>query len=302
MSEPLEFTGERFTPECVREIWYEHWHRYAWVLPLAGGKRVLDAACGEGYGAALLAGVAASVCAVDLSAEAVAHAGARYAHVPRLTFRQGDATDLALPPQSFDLITCFETLEHVHEQARMLEGFSRLLAPGGVLVVSSPDKATYSDRTGFHNEHHVRELYREELLALLAPHFGAVRLLGQKLAFQSVIWPLNLPAEGCRAQTLEAGDAAPRDGFGYDPLYFIAVCARHEADLPEALCKPLSLFGDRAESVYTHYNHEVRKNMRAGTLLADLQQQLENARAGSGAAAAPRWVDWLRRQWRRLRR
>ena len=58
---PLEFTGERFTPECVREIWYEHWHRYALVQPWAQGRRVLDAACGEGYGSAILAQTAASV-------------------------------------------------------------------------------------------------------------------------------------------------------------------------------------------------------------------------------------------------
>ena len=57
----LDFTGERFTPECVREIWYEHWHRYALVRAWAGGRRVLDAACGEGYGSALLAQVADSV-------------------------------------------------------------------------------------------------------------------------------------------------------------------------------------------------------------------------------------------------
>ena len=59
---PLEFTGERFTPECVREIWYEHWHRYAFALPLARGRRVLDAACGEGYGSALLARDAPPAC------------------------------------------------------------------------------------------------------------------------------------------------------------------------------------------------------------------------------------------------
>ena len=63
----LEFTGERFTPECVREIWYEHWHRYAFAMPLCHGKRVLDAACGEGYGSDLLAGVAAEVVGVDIS-------------------------------------------------------------------------------------------------------------------------------------------------------------------------------------------------------------------------------------------
>ncbi|HET9189593.1 MAG TPA: SAM-dependent methyltransferase, partial [Rudaea sp.] len=70
----LEFTGERFTPECVREIRYEHWARYAFALELARGKRVLDAACGEGYGSAMLAGAAASVLGVDIAADAIAHA------------------------------------------------------------------------------------------------------------------------------------------------------------------------------------------------------------------------------------
>ena len=65
-SEPsvLPFTGERFTPECVREIWYEHWHRYVFARRIAAGRRVLDAACGEGYGSALLADVAAQVVGV----------------------------------------------------------------------------------------------------------------------------------------------------------------------------------------------------------------------------------------------
>ena len=67
MSNPLEFSGERFTPECVREIWYEHIHRYAFAGELVRNKRVLDAACGEGYGAAHLARTARSVSAVDIS-------------------------------------------------------------------------------------------------------------------------------------------------------------------------------------------------------------------------------------------
>ena len=74
----LDFTGERFTPECVREIWYEHWHRYVFARQLAKGKRVLDAACGEGYGSALLADVAASVVGADISDQAIAHARSRY--------------------------------------------------------------------------------------------------------------------------------------------------------------------------------------------------------------------------------
>ena len=82
MTEALEFTGERFTPECVREIRYEHIHRYAFAQAFVQGRRVLDAACGEGYGSALLAGCADSVVGVDISEEAVGHARQPVAVVP----------------------------------------------------------------------------------------------------------------------------------------------------------------------------------------------------------------------------
>ena len=75
-SDALAFTGERFTPECVREIWYEHWHRYAFAQRFAAGKRVLDAACGEGYGTAMLAGTAAQAVGIDIDAASIAHARA----------------------------------------------------------------------------------------------------------------------------------------------------------------------------------------------------------------------------------
>src|SRR5689334_11915356 len=90
----LPFTGERFTPECVREIWYEHWHRYAFARRLVQGKRVLDCACGEGYGSALLADGAAEVVGVDIDAAAIAHAEERYGARANLRYEKGDATAL----------------------------------------------------------------------------------------------------------------------------------------------------------------------------------------------------------------
>ena len=93
MTDKLEFTGERFTPECVREIRYEHLHRYAFARELVAGKRVLDAACGEGYGAALLAGSAVAVTAVDRSAQAIGHARSRYG-ASNLDFREADCLEL----------------------------------------------------------------------------------------------------------------------------------------------------------------------------------------------------------------
>jgi SAM-dependent methyltransferase len=267
---PLDFTGERFTPECVREIWYEHWHRYVFAREFARGKRVLDAACGEGYGSALLAGVAHSVLGVDIAEAAIAHAQARYGTHANLRFERGDCTQLDVPAAAFDLVVSFETLEHVQAQAQLLVGFARALAPGGMLIVSSPDKHTYSDVSGFRNEYHVRELYRDELLALLRPHFPQVRLYGQKLLFQSAIWQLDAALQSVSAATAgAAGQVQP--GLAYAPLYFIAVCSREPlpASLPD-----VAVFGDREESVYRHYNGEVRKNMAAGGRIAELEAQI----------------------------
>jgi len=275
----LEFTGERFTPECVREIAHEHWHRYAFARPLAPGRRVLDAACGEGYGSALLAASADSVLGVDIAESAVAHARQRYGQHANLRFEQGDCTALSCGDAQFDLIVSFETLEHVAAQQELIAGFARALAPGGLLIVSSPDKRTYSEKSGFRNEFHVRELYREELLELLRPHFPFVRLYGQKLLFQSAIWTLDGSAGAAQVATSRQGE--PQPGFDYEPLYFIAVCGREPlpAELPR-----LALFGDAEESVYAHYNHEIRKNMGAGQRIAELEAELAALREKAPAA------------------
>jgi SAM-dependent methyltransferase len=306
VTDALPFTGERFTPECQREIWYEHWHRYAFALPLARGRRVLDAACGEGYGSALLSTVAASVLGVDIADAALAHARSRYATHANLRFERGDATALdALPAATFDLIVSMETLEHVAAHESMIDGFARLLAPGGLLLLSSPDKRSYSDVRGFRNEHHVRELYRDELLALLRPRFPALRLYGQKLLFQSAIWSLDA-APSIAAPLTAGADGQPHAGLAYDPLYFIALCARDAADLPADGAALLSLFGDAGESVYRHYEHEIRHNIAAGAVLADLERRLQDAEARAAAAearaAAPQpaqserpWARWLPR-------
>jgi SAM-dependent methyltransferase len=296
----MDFTGERFTPELVREIWYEHWHRYVFAMTLAKGKRVLDAACGEGYGSSLLASVASSVVGVDIAETAIAHARTRYGDRTNLRFERGDCTALELPAASFDLIVSFETLEHVEAQANLLAGFARVLSDDGMLLISSPDKRTYSDLRGFHNEFHVRELYRDELLALLAPHFAHVRLYGQKLLFQSAIWRLGETPRSVDAATSAQAEPQSQPGLVYEPLYFIAVCSRRAIldGLPD-----LALFGDREESVYSHYNGEVRKNMAAGKRLADLEAEVAQLRrrSESGTGKGPDPGSWWRRMLSKLR-
>jgi SAM-dependent methyltransferase len=291
----LPFTGERFTPECVREIWYEHWHRYAFARRLVQGKRVLDCACGEGYGSALLSDGAAEVVGVDIDDASVAHARERYGKRDNLSYARADATALDFPDASFDVVVCFETLEHVEKQAELIAGFARVLTDEGLLIVSSPDKHQYSEVAGFRNEFHVRELYRDELLDLLKPRFPVLRLYGQKLVFSSAIVALDAQPGAVEAWTAdrEARSIAPR--LEVAPMYFIALCAKRA--LPERSAA-LSLFGDREESVYTHYDNEVRRNIAAGHRIAELEAELERLRAACSSpteTTAPRKRAWWRR-------
>ena len=292
MSDPLEFTGERFTPEGVREIRYEHVHRYVFARELVKGLRVLDAACGEGYGSALLAGSAAEVTGVDLSSEAVNHAAERY-QAPGLEFIESDCLSLPFDDGRFDCVVSFETLEHLEDHDGLLREFRRVLSPTGFLLISTPDKAVYTDKMGNENEFHVAELYRNEFEALLGRHFPANRMWGQKLLFQSSIWSLQGQTGTMFHRESEDGvsaSAAPE----HEAVYLLALCAASEECLPEAP-GGLSLFDDIAESVYEHYYHEIRKNITAGGLLQKRDQQIEalKARLEEARAADRPW-------WRRL--
>lgn len=274
---PLPFTGERFTPECVREIAYEHWHRYAFARALVAGKRVLDAACGEGYGAALLARQAASVLGIDADAAAVAHARARYGH-PALRFEVADVTRLDhLPTDSIDVVVCFETLEHVEDHDALMSGFVRVLSERGVLVISTPDKAATTDATGVVNPHHVRELYREEFEALLDRYFPRRRSYGQRLAFHSQLWALDGGSGATQLVTQHGNDFL--GGVREAPSYHVAVCAKR-GDVLGGL-PAMSLFADAAQSVYADYRDEVQRNRNAAAHIAHLEAELARLRAAS---------------------
>src|SRR5579884_1636989 len=140
----MDFTGERYVPAIEGQIKYEHLHRYALCLELVAGKTVLDIASGEGYGAALLASVATSVTGVDVDAATVEHAKHSY-YKPNLTFLAGTCERIPLPDSSFDIVTSFETIEHHDKHDEMLDEIKRVLKPGGALIISSPNRLTYSD-------------------------------------------------------------------------------------------------------------------------------------------------------------
>lgn len=122
----MEFTGERFVPQCQGEIAAEHYHRYFFASGFVAGKRVLDIASGEGYGTHILAQSAAHVTGVDISPEAVANATQKYAG-DRIAFLQGSAATIPLPDAAVDVVVSFETLEHLSEQEDMLSEIRRVL-------------------------------------------------------------------------------------------------------------------------------------------------------------------------------
>ncbi|MCA9773330.1 MAG: methyltransferase domain-containing protein [Myxococcales bacterium] len=228
----MEFTGERYVPAAGwASIAYEHLSRYLMALPHARGKSALDVGCGEGYGTRLLASHADDATGIDVSPEAVRHARARYgAEASNLRYLVGSASLLPFPDRTFDLVTCFEMLEHIEEHDALLGEIRRVLRPGGLLLISTPNKHAYSDVPNYRNEYHVRELYFEEFRALVAKHFLGVAYFSQKNVTGSLIAPVDekraRPFEVRRIHRVnEHNEFAPADLGDCDHLYYIAACS-----------------------------------------------------------------------------
>ena len=127
--------------------------------------------------------------------------------------------------------------------------------------------------------------HRDQFEALLASRFAAFRLFGQKLLFQSVLWDVTTPARRDAWQAAVLGsDGTLAEAPSYLPMYYIAVCSPSQQRL--AGLPSLALFGDAAESVYTHYNDEVRRHIAAGHRLAQLEAELDAERAARAALEA----------------
>jgi ubiquinone/menaquinone biosynthesis C-methylase UbiE len=252
----LEWTGERFLP-WIREssIAYEHLHRYAYAATLVQNKRVLDLACGEGYGSKMLAAVASSVVGIDIDENVIRHACAKYGST-NLQFLSGSITAVPIrDDHSFDFITCFEAIEHIENQDGCLAEVQRLLKPDGVLIISTPNKAIYRDEAAGENRFHVKEFYFEEFRQFLSQHFRNLQFFGQRIHPGSSIWPISTAtANGFHEFVMERG------GSGFEfidankriPLYFIAVATNRAAALPASA----SVLLDESDSLLSEKDEE----------------------------------------------
>lgn len=240
---PLELTGERTLPDVPEEnYWFRrHLAVYEWIAARTLGRRVVDMACGEGYGSELLSRGARAVVGVDANPEAHEHARLRYRR-PNLRFARDLVERFSEP---CDAVVFLQTIEHVQNPGEILDHFKAMLEPGGVVYVSTPNLLTLAPAGAEKSENpwHVKEYRVEEFRALCAERFARVELHGlfharklavHELAIRRLGWDalhrrLGItrafydrftPAISARDFALREGDDAQLSGA----LDFLAVC------------------------------------------------------------------------------
>ena len=160
--------------------WGEHAARYTFALPFVEGKNVLDIACGTGYGIGLMQAKASFVTGVDVDIDAARQASNECTENTAVLL--GNGVGLPFADDTFDVVTSFETLEHLHERGAFIAELYRVVRPNGMLLLSTPN-ANYTQPIDGKplNQFHVHEYTCEELRGELSAHFALDRLLGQTL-------------------------------------------------------------------------------------------------------------------------
>ncbi|MFI8566810.1 class I SAM-dependent methyltransferase [Rhodococcus sp. NPDC078407] len=165
--EPLPLTGERTVPGIAEENYWFRRHEvvYRALAERCRGRTVLEAGSGEGYGANMIAEVASRVVGLDYDVSAAAHVHTRY---PAVTMVRGNLDRLPFADSSVGVVVNFQVIEHLWDQGAFLAEVHRILEPGGILMISTPNRITFSPgRDTPLNPFHTRELDAAELTELL---------------------------------------------------------------------------------------------------------------------------------------
>ncbi len=248
----LALTGERTIPGLAEENYWFRRHEvvYRRLAERCAGRDVLEAGCGEGYGADLIAEVARRVIGLDYDESAVAHVKARY---PRVDMRHGNLAELPLADGSVDVVVNFQVIEHLWDQAQFVTECHRVLRPTGVLLMSTPNRITFSPgRNTPINPFHTRELnaaeltelcsdagfsvdgvygvfHGERLAALDARHGGSIIDAQIARALADAPWPADLLADvaSVTIDDFDLVDATDRDSRAIDDsLDLVAIAVR----------------------------------------------------------------------------
>lgn len=230
---------ERLVPSDCRdeEILNQHLARYSFASAFVKGKRVLDIACGSGYGSAMLseAGRANMVVGMDLSEDAVRYAKRHYPKA-NLEFVVGNAEEIS-ELGNFDVVTSFETIEHLHRPEKFVHSVVHVLSSDGMFFVSTPIREGGSITDRPRNPFHDREWTLEEFREMLHVHFSEVTIFGQ-YNFEKTWFPYGRTMKRAIARLimpkkfheLDLYDVRERPpmilGFSFVAIYAVALC-RH---------------------------------------------------------------------------
>jgi ubiquinone/menaquinone biosynthesis C-methylase UbiE len=185
----LEDTGERMVPELHkgRSMYGAHIARYTASLPFVTGKIALDIACGSGYGTKILASKAKKVYGVDIDEKTIKYAKEKYS-TTNINYSVGSGTNIPIEDQSVDVVVSYETIEHIEDYKKFLKEIKRVLKPGGVLLLSTPNDAEYGEG----NPYHVHEFFYDDLKKLIKKYFKHHKDYFQSLWVYSSILPKEL--------------------------------------------------------------------------------------------------------------
>lgn len=260
---PERFVADEMRGELVEA---EHIARYRWAAGFCSGRRVLDAGCGVGYGCEmLLSAGAAEVVGIDNSSAALELARSSVSGSVR--WELGNVASLPYDDDSFDVVVCFEVIEHVDEQEQALDELARVLRSDGLLFISSPNRDRYVPG----NPHHRHEYTRSEFQETLDARFPVARIISQHVMLASVISWTGAPSfDNPRTQRISEAEHE-------DELYLLAMAG---FDLPPDV-GPVVTLGRFAEPRrwLEHINVQKRHIDDQARHLMDLEGQEENRRA-----------------------
>jgi ubiquinone/menaquinone biosynthesis C-methylase UbiE len=179
---------ERLVPDQLpwyhRQMYYDHIDRYKFAQKFIKNKKVLDIACGSGYGSQLLAKAGAKkVWAIDISQETIEYAQKRYPH-KLVNYKVGRAENIPIKGNSVDIVVSFETLEHIRHHKFLLKEIKRVLKRGGKLIISTPNKSLGTEEA---SPFHIKEFTLSEFNNLLESNFSDVEIYGQKPIYEKYL-------------------------------------------------------------------------------------------------------------------
>lgn len=226
----MKWTGERLVTHVNEYFTYEHLHRYYMAMDFVKEKTVLDVASGEGYGTALLSQAAGHVIGVDIDVDVVAHASNKYSG-SQVKFETADIHDLPFGDNKFEVITCFETIEHVADHQKVMNELKRVLKPDGILIISTPDlKSTHHHAGNGQNPFHLKELDFQEFNGLINQYFEQSIILNQKTINASII--ISSGNDSGKLKEYQGGFEQFKEIHPYNNAqYMIGVCS--DAPLPQ---------------------------------------------------------------------